>query len=165
MEYNLVEIWLRWDPARWAAGVLASLFAAALTMATAMVVANLAGYEIWFPLKLMATPVLGSVATEIGWNNQSICSGALVITSICLFWGVIYAHFTGTTSLKALLPMGLVWGAFSWIFLWNLFFQSFKTIRAAQMSSGALFPVCMVYGLGLASVAIFEPLFRTKKRS
>ncbi len=164
MEYNLVEIWLRRDPARWIAGALGGLFAGAVAMGVAMLLAQMGGLELEFPIKLMGTLILGSPATEIGENRESILAGASVIGAICIFWGVIFAHFTGTNSFKVLLPMGLVWGIFSWIFLWNLFLQSFKPIYAARIPSGPVLPICLTYGLALASIAFFDPVFRRGKK-
>jgi hypothetical protein len=163
MEYNLVEIWLRRDPTRWIAGALGGVFAAVVAMVVAMVIAQSAGYEVWLPIKLMGTPILGAAATEIG-NTSGILAGAFLTGMICVFWGVIFAHFTGTNSVSALLAMGLVWGTFSWIFIWNLFLPSFTTIFAARISAGAAFPVCIAYGLALASVAFIDPVLRGSKQ-
>ncbi len=162
MEYNLVEIWLRKDPVRWAAGALAGLFAGAVALLFAMIFASCVGMDFWFPAKLMGTILLGPSATEFA-ATQSIWVGVATFEAICLFFGFVFAHFTGTNSVSALLAMGLAWGAFSWVFLWNLFLQSFRTIFSAHVSSGAALPVCFVYGLALSSVAIFDPLLRRQK--
>jgi hypothetical protein len=60
--------------------------------------------------------------------------------------------------------MGLTWGAFSWIFLNNLFSPSFLDIRALRIPNGAAFFVCLVYGVALTSVAYFDQAVRSKKR-
>lgn len=161
MEQNLVEIWLRRDPVRWIAGILGGLFAGAVAMAVAMALASSSGLEPTFPAKLMGTIVLGPEATEIG-QSQGMIAGVAIFELICLFWGFVYAHFTGTNKLSALLPMGLVWGVFSWIFIWNLFMQSILPIRAAQIPTAAALLICVTYGVSLASVSIFDGIFRGK---
>ncbi len=163
MEYNLVEIWLRRDPTRWIAGVIGGLFAGVVATVVAMLIAQSAGYEMWLPVKLMGTTLLGSSATEIG-AAAGITAGATVIAGISVFFGFVFAHFTGTNSIGALLSMGLVWGVFSWIFIWNLFLQSFKPIYAARIPSGAAFPVCLAYGLALAVIAVIDPVLRGSKQ-
>jgi hypothetical protein len=159
METNLLEIWLRRDPIRWVAGALGGLFAGALAMAVAILIAFSLDWDPLFPIKLLGTPLLGASATEIQ-TTQGAVAGALLIEAICIFWGIVFAHFTGTNSVRALLGMGLAWGAFSWIFIWNLFLQSFKPIFAARIPAGPAFPVCMTYGLALASVAVFDRMLR-----
>jgi hypothetical protein len=163
MEYNLVEIWLRRDPIRWLSGVLGGLVAGVIAMLVGMLIATSTGMEASFPIKLMGTIVLGASATELN-QTQGAVVGFLVLEFICVFWGVIFAHFTGTNSLKALLPMGLVWAAFSWIFIWNLFLPSFNTILAAQVSAGAALPVCIAYGLGLSTISFFDSALRKAKQ-
>ena len=159
MEYNLVETWLRRDPIRWIAGILGGIFAGLLAMAVAVAVSSSLGWDPTFPIKLMGTPVLGAIATDLQ-SSQGIVAGALFIEAIAIFWGVVFAHFTGTNSVSALLGMGLAWGAFSWIFTWNLFLQSFKPIFAAGIPAGAALPVCFAYGLGLVSVSFFDRILR-----
>lgn len=161
-DMNIVEIWLRNDPIRLFAGAFGGLVAGVVAMAVAMFLAQKGEYEVWFPVKLMATMVLGAGATEIGMNQTHILAGVGVISALCMFWGVIYAHFTGTNSMKALLPMGLVFGIFSWIFLWNLFFQSFKPIFAAQIPSAPVLAICVAYGLSLSLIGMIDPFFRKK---
>ncbi len=161
MEYNLVEVWLRKDPIRWISGGLAGLFAGIVAMGLAMFIASSVGMESWFPVKLISTVALGPSATEIG-NMKAVLVGGFIFEALCLFLGIIYAHFTGTNFLGALIPMGLVWGTFSWIFIWNLFMQSFKPIFAAQISSAVAFPVCITFGLALSSVAFFDQKLRGK---
>lgn len=160
MEYNLVEMWLRRDPIRWVAGVLAGLLAGTLTLGFAGWVAQQSGFEFFFPVKLMATTVLGPSATAFDAPINSIYLGAGVFYALAALLGFVFAHFTGVNSLYALLPMGLVWGIFSWIFIWNLFLQSFRPIFAAQLSSGLVLPICLVFGLSLASVAFFDRVMR-----
>ena len=163
MEYNLVEIWLRRDPVRWFSGVLAGLLAGAVAMGLGMMLAVNAGLETWFPIKLVGTILIGPSATGLGAQYASgIIAGAAISAVAFSFLGAVFAHFTGTNSLKALLPMGVVWGLFSWIFIWNLFMQSFRPIYAAQISSAAVFPICITFGVALASVSFFDGIFRRK---
>jgi hypothetical protein len=159
MEYNLVETWLRRDPIRWIAGILGGIFAGLVAMAVAVGVSSYLGWDPLFPIKLLGTPLLGASATDLQ-SMQGVISGAILIEAICIFWGVVFAHFTATNSVSALLWMGLAWGAFSWIFIWNLFLQSFKPIFAAGIPAGPALPVCFAYGLGLASIAFFDRMLR-----
>lgn len=159
-DMNVVEIWLRRDLIRWIAGAMAGIFAGAVAMAVAMFFASIGGWEIWFPLKLMGSIVLGPYATEIGMNTKAIVVGVVVYGGISTFLGVLFAHFTGTNALCALLGIGFVWGSFSWIFIWNLFMQSFDPIFVARISSTTAFPICMAFGFALASVAFFDRAMR-----
>lgn len=163
MEYNLVEMWLRKDPIRWVAGAFAGLLSGIITLVFAMAVASHYGLENWFPMKLFATIFLGPSAMELGMNQSAILVGVVTVELLGAFLGMIFAHFTGTNLMKALLPMGLVWGIFSWIFIWNLFMQSFKPIYAARIPSGPVFPVCILFGLCMASVAFFDKALRGNK--
>ena len=160
MEYNLVEMWLRRDPVRWIAGLLAGVFSGAITLVFATMLASQGGLENWFPIKLFAATALGPDALYVGANQTAIITGIILFEALAGFLGMVFAHFVGTNLMKALLPMGLVWGIFSWIFIWNLFMQSFKPIYAAHVSSAAVFPVCILLGLGMASVAIFDKALR-----
>ena len=161
MEYNLVEMWLRKDPVRWIAGGLAGVLAGGVAAGVAMILAKMAGFEGSFPIKLIGTILLGAQATEIG-NATGFLTGGITFEGLCFFLGVVFAHFTGVNSLKVLIPMGLVWGIFSWIFIWNLFLQSFNTIYAARIPSGPIFAICLAFGLALSSVSFFDQLLRNK---
>lgn len=163
MEYNLVEMWLRRDPIRWVAGILAGLFSGAITLAFAMAVAKAGGLENWFPIKLFAATVLGPSALDIGPNQSVIVTGIILFEVLAAFLGAVFSHFVGTNLMKALLPMGLVWGIFTWIFIWNLFLQSSKPVYHAHVPSGPAFPVCILLGLGMASVAFFDRALRGSK--
>lgn len=171
-EYDLVASWLKVDRTRCAAGILAGFFAGVIAIVVMMIFAAAGGamggpmgeMDVWFPLKLIATPLLGSSATEIGMNLSPIMTGFLVFEALCSFLGLVYGHFIKTNSLFALLATGFVWGIFSWIFLWNLYFQSFKRIFDAQVSSGVVFPICIAFGLSLASIALFDHGLRGQKQ-
>ncbi len=162
---DIVAIWLKKDPKRWLAGALAGVFAGLMALIFASVLASLAGYEFWFAGKILAIPFLGGAATELGLSGagfKSFLIGVLAFETLAAFWGVIYAHFTGTNALGPLLGMGLTWGAFSWIFLNNLFSPSFFEIRALAIPNSAAFFVWMVYGVALTSVAYFDRAVRSK---
>jgi hypothetical protein len=163
---DIVAIWLKKDPKRWFAGALAGAFAGLMALIFASVLASLAGYEIWFAAKILALPFLGGAATELGLSGagfKAFLIGFIAFELLTAFWGMIYAHFTGTNSLGALLGMGLTWGAFSWIFLNNLFSPSFLDIRALKIPNSAAFFVWMVYGVALTSVAYFDKAVRANK--
>jgi hypothetical protein len=156
---NLVELWIKRDNIRLVAGFLAGVFAAACAAIVGGIIASAHGMEFFFPVKLLGTVLLGPDATEYSYA-PGLGAGLAVLGFICVFWGVIYAHFTKTNALSALLPMGVVWGLFSWIFIWNLFLPSFNTIKAAGISAGPALAVCLAYGIGLASVSMFDRLMR-----
>ena len=159
-EMNLVAEWTRVDPIRWVSGILAGLLAGAVAMLVAGVIATWGGFEFWFPIKLMATPILGSTATEIGMNLGPIIVGLMVIEFLAVFWGVIYSHFVYSNNTGPLLAMGLVWGVYLWIFNWNLYFQSFKTISVTNLPRSWVMVVCLSYGLSLSTVRFFDRAFR-----
>lgn len=164
MDTPLVEHWLRLDITRWIAGAFAGLFAGLVAMGLAMFLAVVGGHEAMFPAKLMATIVLGPQATIQGGGSGAVVTGFFVFEAICLFYGVVFGHFTFTNRPAALMKLGLVWGAFSWIFVWNLFLQSFNSILWAQVPSAPAFFVCLTYGLGMTSVAFFDRAMRGNAR-
>jgi hypothetical protein len=159
-DVNLVAIWLRKDPVRWVAGAMAGLFAGMAALIFAGILASLNGLEFLFPMKIAALPFLGNSATSTGTHLGAIIIGLLTFELVAAFWGVIYAHFTGTNSMKALLAMGMVWGIFSWIFVSNLFIQSFTDVRALELDHWATIATCLIYGLVLSSVAFFDRALR-----
>jgi len=159
METPFVTNWLRRDPIRWISGGLAGLFAAALAMALAMYFAQSSGFQSSFPIKLFGTILLGPHATDVDLS-EGIVSGAILVGSVSAFLGMVFAHFVYTNAMGALLAMGLVWGLFSWVFIFNLFLQSFNTIFVAQISPSVAFPICVLFGLALSSVALFDRLIR-----
>ncbi len=163
-EMNLVEIWLRWDPTRLIAGAMGGLLAGAVMIAFASVLSVIANKEIFYFLKLGALPFLGASATEFGLHWNAIWVGTAFYEIFAMILGVIFAHFTGTNSLLPLLGMGLVWGLFTWIFVFNLFIQSFPEVLAAHFSSGAAFPVALVFGLSMVSVAFFDRVLRGDRK-
>ncbi len=159
---NLVSQWSRVDPTRWIAGVLAGVLAMVIAMVLAGIFSTAGGMDFLFPVKLMATPILGSSATEFAAGAGAVIVGGLVVALIGGFWGFVYSHFVFTNSLSALLPMGLVWAVYLWIFNWCLYFQSFKTISVTQLPRSLVLFVCIAYGLSLSSVAFFDRVLRKK---
>lgn len=160
----MVQEFLRFDPLRWVAGALAGAVAGLAASLFAGVLAVATGNEFWFPFKLLAAIVLGPAATTRGLAFGAILAGLVVLELLCVIFGVLFANFARTRAPRALLLMGLVWGTFSWIFLWNLFLQSFRPIFAAQVPSAAALPVCLVFGFTLASVAFFDRALRRRER-
>lgn len=163
-DMNIVALWLRVDKVRWISGLLAGLLAGAMALVFAMVLCVASGREFWYPAKLMASILMGTDATAVGGQFGMILCGFILFEALASFLGFVYAHFTATNNTQALLAVGLTWAAFSWIFIWNLFFQSFSTIFAAALPSGAVFAVCLVYGLSLTSVGFFDRAMRGNGR-
>jgi hypothetical protein len=159
-DFNLVALWLRTDAKRWLAGILAGAFAGAVALGVAMAISAMSGREFWYAAKLLGTAILGPFATEVGLHMDAVLAGFVVMEAICIFWGLVYAHFTQTNQLGPLLAMGVVWGLFSWIFIWNLFLPAFQTIYAAHISPAAAFPICLAYGISMTSVAFFDRMVR-----
>lgn len=159
-EMNLVEMWLRRDPKRWIAGALAGILAGTVAMAFGVILSLAVGYEPWFPLKVPAVIFLGGSATEYGLNFGVMVLGFVIFEVLATFLGVLYAQATQTNYLPALLGVGFIWGVFTWIFIFNLYIQSWTQIFALQLSSGGTFFVAMVFGLALTSVAFFDRALR-----
>ena len=159
-DINLIELWLRKDPTRLMAGAMAGLFAGLLSICVAGLMAKSGGSEFWFPIKVAALPVLGGSATEYGMHMKAIVLGLVIHEFISMVLGMIYSHFVATNAMPALLGGGFVWGIFSWIFIQNLFIQSFTDVFAAHLSSGAAFLPLMIFGLSLSSVAFFDRAIR-----
>lgn len=161
-DIDLVATWLVADKTRWIAGVAAGLFAGLVALSFAGVLALTGGMEFLFPVKLMASAILGPYATELGAHPRAVIAGLVFTEALAALWGFVYAHFIKTNALGALLAMGLVWGVFGWIFHWNLYFHSIKPILAANISPAAAFPVFLVWGLSLTSVAFFDRALRSR---
>jgi hypothetical protein len=161
-EMNLVVQWTRIDPTRWIAGALAGILGMVIAMVLGGIFSKAGGMDFLFPVKLMATPILGASATEFAAGAGAIIVGALVVGALGAFWGFVYGHFVFSNSMSALLPMGLVWAVYLWIFNWNLFLQSFKTISVTDLPRSLVFFVCLAYGFSLASVAFFDRALRKK---
>lgn len=159
-EYPLVEMWLKKDPIRWVAGILAGGFAGAVMLGFAMVLSTVSGLELWYPVKLGASVLMGSSAMALGVSVKTLVIGFVFMEALCGFLGFVYAHFTGTNHFTALLGMGVTWALFSWIFINNLFSHSFRVIYVADIPPGAALFVWLVFGLALTSVAFFDRVLR-----
>lgn len=157
-DINLVEVWLQRNPKNWIAGILGGLVAATLATIVAGLLATTSGMEFLFPIKLMATPIVGPEATEYASGLPTLIAGALFIGFLGGFWGLVFGHFVFATRLFSLIGMGLTWAAFTWVFIWNLFLPAFRSIHNAHISPGAAFVICLAFGLGMISVAIFKEL-------
>jgi hypothetical protein len=155
-DLNLVEMWTRKDPSRWIAGAIAGIVAGIVSLLVAGLVSVAGGYEFFFAPKLAGTILLGATATNIGPHFGAIIAGFVLYEIVAAFLGFVYAHFVFSNAKTALFPMGFVWGVFSWIFIWNLFLQSFRQIFATQLPAGPVFLVCIAFGLSLSSVALFS---------
>ena len=158
-DINLVEIWLRKDKVRWTAGLFAGVFSALAACGFAMVLCALFGSDTWYPAKLLAVPFLGAKAIDFGFSS-AVFVGLGFWTVLGGFLGATFAHFTGTNSLPALLGVGLSWGAFSWIFLHNLFFPSFRDYMVQRVPNGVALLICLVFGTALTSTAFFDRMLR-----
>ena len=160
MELNLVEFWLRRDPVRWRVGVLGGMIAAVFAVLVAMLISASYGVEIWFPVKVAAAVLLGPEATEYGLLLKPILVGVIAIAALSGFLGFLFAHFVWSNSIPVLLSMGLVWGIFSWIFIWNLFLQSLRQIFSLHLPSALAFVICVAFGLALAVIAPLDRVCR-----
>ena len=164
-DIDIVAPWLKLDPIRWTAGAMAGAFGGVVALALAAIYCRMQGAEALFTVKLMALPFLGSSATEVGMAGAGLLAvvlGFVAFELLAAFLGAVFAHFTFSNAPGPLLGMGFTWGAFSWIFINNLFSPSFLDIRAAALSRGAGFGFWMAYGLSLMSVAFFDRMLRGK---
>jgi hypothetical protein len=161
IDYNIVALWTSIDVTRWIAGCIAGAFAACLATIVAGAFATSGGFEFLFPVKLLGTALLGREATAYG-STSGLVAGALVLGFITVFWGFVFGHFVRTNKFFNLLGMGVTWGLFSWVFVWNLFLHSVKSISASNMSSGPAMAICLTYGLGMMSIAIVDKVIRPK---
>jgi hypothetical protein len=158
--FSLTEVFLRRDPVRWIAGGMAGAFAGLVGIGVAVIIAVIFGHEAWFPIKAAAVPVLGYHATEFGFHVGRILVGFGLIEAICIAQGIVYGHVTSTNSPGPLLAVGLVFAAFSWVFIFNLFTQSFPEFYALQLSPGAAFFAIVAFGISLSSLCFFDRMVR-----
>jgi hypothetical protein len=159
IDYNIVALWTSIDVTRWIAGCIAGVVAACLATIVAGAFATSGGFEFLFPVKLLGTALLGRSATAYG-STSGLVAGAMVLGFISVFWGFVFGHFVRTNHFFSLLGMGVTWGLFSWVFTWNLFLHSVKAISASNISSGPAFAVCVVWGLGMISIAAVDKVIR-----
>jgi hypothetical protein len=160
-DYNIVTLWTTIDVTRWIAGCIAGVIAACIAAVVAGVFATSGGFEFLFPVKLMGTALLGRGATEYG-STSGLVAGVAVFGFITVFWGFVFGHFVRTNKFVYLLGMGVTWGLFSWVFVWNLFLHSVKAISASNMSSGPALAICLAYGLGMMSIGAVDKVIRPK---
>jgi hypothetical protein len=162
IDYNIVALWTSLDITRWIAGGIAGAIAATLAMIVAGFIATTQGYEFIFPVKLLGTALLGREATAYGYM-PGILAGIVVLCVFCVGWGIVFGHFVRTNKLGYLFGMGLAWGAFSWVFTWNLYLHSVKAIVASNVPPGPAFATCFTYGLGMMSIAIVDKAIRHER--
>lgn len=159
-DFNLVELWLQKDPVRWVAGAISGLIAGGVSIVIGGLIATKAGNEFLFPVKLIGTIPIDSFATEYGMHPLRFAVSLGFYEALAAFAGIFYAHFTRTEKTGFLLSMGATWGIFTWIFWWNLYFQSFRTISDARIPPSAALAICLAYGLSLAVIKVVDPIFR-----
>lgn len=161
-DLDIVALWLRWDTVRIISGVLAGIVAGLFAAGVGGLFSVVGGKSLFYPIQVLSTVLLGSPGTEIAAGAGALIAGLVVLMALSVFWGVIFAQFVPTNSLPSLLGMGLAWGAFTWIFIWNLFLPSFDAVLWLHISAGVAFPICLVYGIALTSVAFFDRALRGK---
>ena len=165
-DLDIVAPWLRFDPTRILAGVLTGMFSGVVALVFGGILARMGGLEFIFPVKVMALPILGSSATELGLSGGGVTAvvvGLVCFELLCAVLGGVFAHFVFSNAAGPLLGMGFTWGAFSWIFINNLFSPSFLAVRAADISRGAAFGFWMAFGLSLTTLAFFDRMVRGQK--
>jgi hypothetical protein len=162
-EEDIVALWLKYDPIRWIAGAAAGVTAGVMSLAFAMLLSKIYGFELFYAARIPALPILGSAAMEYT-NGMGIFVGVAFHLALSALLGFVYAHFTATNAMTRLLGAGFVWGIFSWIFITNLFAQSFPDVAAVGYSRGAAIFVNLVFGLSLTSVAFFDQALRSSSR-
>ncbi len=164
-DMNLVELWLRKDRKRWIAGLMAGLFAGLVAIGFSMILAVVSGNNVMLPIQIGAMPFLGYEAGDHAAGATTLIVGLVALEFLAGFLGVLYAHIAPTNSVTALLGVGFIWGAFSWIFIFNLFMNSWQAVSWRQISPGASFFVAMVFGFSLVSVAFFDRMIRGGRSS
>lgn len=163
-DVNVVALWTSVDKARWAAGLVSGWIAGAIAMIVGGVISVAHGYQFSFPVKLLGTVLAGSSATAYG-SSTGFMAGVVVVAVICGFWGFVYGHFVRSNTLATFLGMGFTWGAFLWIFDWNLFLHSVKSISASEVPPAPALAVCMAYGFGMSVIGIVDPILRGGKKN
>jgi hypothetical protein len=158
-DINIVALWVKLDVIRWMAGFAAGVFSGAIALVASMVVTASTGGDLWMPLKVGALPFLGGHALEYGMGF-SVYLGAAALLGLCGFLGILFAHFVRTNRFMPLFSVGATWGIFSWIFLNNLFFKSWRDFLAAGLSDAKIFFVCLLFGVSLVSLAFFDRMLR-----
>lgn len=131
-DVNVVAWWTSVDKTRWAAGLVSGWVAGAIAMTVAGIFAISHGYQFLFPVKLLGTILLGAEATAYT-STAGLVAGVIMCGFIFGLWGFVYAHFVRSSTCYTILGMGFTWGAFLWVFNWNLMLHSFKAISAAEI--------------------------------
>lgn len=156
----MVAYWEKIDHYRLLAGALTGLIGGIITVFIALFLSAYWGLESLYPIKLFATICMGSSATELGDRTDVLLTGGLVIFGLFSILGLIFSHFVFARSIFGLFWMGIVWGIFSWIFIWNLFLQAFKPILNSGVNSSSVLLLCLIYGSSLLMLKWIEPLVR-----
>lgn len=162
-EMNLIGTWLVFDLPRLIAGAMAGVTAGLVAWVFAGILALAGGYEFWYPFKIPAAPILQNDAMTYG-ITLAILLGTFVMCAISAVLGMVYSHFVKSNRWDALLGAGFMWGTFSWIFINNLFVNSFQNIRELDLPKGAAFFVLLVFGFSLASLRLYDHLICGRKR-
>ena len=162
-DVNMVAWWTSVDKTRWVAGVISGWIAGAIAMAVGGILSVSHGLQFIFPVKLLGTALIGAQATAYD-SSSGLVAGLIITGFITGLWGFVYGHFVRSHSLYTKLGMGFTWGAFLWVFNWNLMLHSFKAISAAEMPSSAAFVICMAYGFGMSVISVVDPVLRGGKR-
>lgn len=162
-EMDLIALWLIFDLPRTIAGALAGVTAGLIALVFAGVLAKAGGYEFWYSFKIPAAPILGNDALTYGMT-PAIVVGTIVHSVICAVLGMVYSHFVKWNKLSALLACGFMWGTFSWVFINNLFVNSFQNIRELAIPKGPAFFVLLVFGFSLSSLKIFDRMICGRTR-
>jgi len=163
-DFNLIELWLRFDIPRLIAGAMAGAFAGVIMAIAAGLFALVGGHEFLYPVKVAALPIMGNVATNYGMHLPAIALGFVVHEVICIVLGMVYAQLTQTNKLLPLLGAGFMWGTFSWVFIQNLFARSFLAVRTEELPSGVAFFVLLIFGFSLSSVRLFDRMLCGRTR-
>ncbi len=162
-EMDLVALWLIFDLPRTIAGAISGITAGMIAMVFAAVLAKSGGYEFWYPFKIPAAPLLGNDALTYGMT-PAIFVGTAVHSVICAVLGMVFSHFVKWNKMSALLACGFMWGTFSWIFINNLFVNSFQNIRELSIPKGPAFFVLLVFGFSLSTLKIFDRMICGRAR-
>ncbi|MBC7385698.1 MAG: hypothetical protein H7301_06000 [Cryobacterium sp.] len=163
-EMDLIATWLIFDLPRTIAGAMAGITAGLIAWVFAGILAVLSGTEFWYPFKIPAAPILGNDAMTFG-ITPAILIGTVLMLAISGVLGMVYSHFVKSNRMDALLGAGFMWGTFSWIFINNLFVNSFQNIRELDLPKGAAFFVLLLFGFSLSSLKIYDRIICGRHRA